>query len=84
MHNGVVTGKVIPVFSLIWEGGGEGERKEGTGCQVKTSKKIQHTGNTRTSHICVIQEYRFYTMSPCQYHEYISIPQVLANNMTIP
>ena len=31
-------------------------------------KKILHTGNTRPSRTCVIQEYRFYTMSLSQYH----------------
>ena len=30
--------------------------------------KIPHTGNTRPSRTCVIQEYGFYTMSLSQYH----------------
>ena len=49
--------------------------------------KITHTGKTRPPRMCVIQEYRFYTMSLsqyhgfCQYHETISIPWVLVNTM---
>ena len=27
------------------------------------------TGNTRVSRMCVILEYRYYTMNPYQYHE---------------
>ena len=48
-------------------------------------EKIPHTGNTR---MCLIQEYRFCTMSIsqypgcCQYHESISIPWVLVNTMS--
>ena len=51
------------------------------------SKQIPHTGNTRPSCTCVIQDYRFYTMSlgvntmgvlntmsPCLYHKSLSIP----------
>ena len=30
--------------------------------------QIPYTGNTRPSRTCVIQEYRFHTMSLCQYH----------------
>ena len=43
------------------------------------TKKILHTGNTRPSCTCVIQEYRFYTISLskyhgwCQYHKSTSI-----------
>ena len=43
-------------------------------------EKIPHTGTTRPSRTCVIQEYRFYTMSLsqyhgcCQYHESLSTP----------
>ena len=42
-------------------------------------KKIPHTGNTRPSCTCVIQEYQFYTISLskyhgcCQYHKSMSI-----------
>ena len=56
----------------IW-GEGRGELGEG---------RLMHTGNTRTSCMCVIEEYRFYTMSLsqyngcCQYHETISIPSM--------
>ena len=51
--------------------------------RLKKKKKIPHTGNTWPSCMCVIQEYRFYTMSPsqyhgcCQYHESIYIQRVL-------
>ena len=44
-------------------------------------KKIPHTGNTRPSRTCVIQEYRYYTMSR-QYHKSISIPWVFVNTMS--
>ena len=50
--------------------------------------KISHTGNTRPSRTCVIQEYRYYTMSLsqyhgcCQYHKSMSIPWVFANTMS--
>ena len=46
----------------------------------KHIRKIPHTGNTRPSRKCVIQDHRFYTMSLsqyhgcCQYHESLSIP----------
>ena len=45
-------------------------------------RKIPHMGNTWPSRMCVIQEYRFYTMSlsqyhwSCQYHESMTIPWV--------
>ena len=51
-------------------------------------KKILHTGNTWSSRMCVIQEYRFYTMSLCQYHgccqyhESIFIPWVFVYTMS--
>ena len=48
---------------------------------MKTSKKIPHTGNTRTSHMCVIQEYRFYTMSLKSIPWVLSIPLVLVYTM---
>ena len=32
-----------------------------------------HTGNTRPSRMCVIQEYRYYTMSLSLYNESLSI-----------
>ena len=50
--------------------------------------KISHTGNTRPSRTCVIQEHRFYPMSlseyhGCrQYHESMSLPWVLVNTMS--
>ena len=52
---------------------------------VMQQQKIPHTGNTRPSCTCVIQEYRYYTMSLsqyhgcCQYHKSMSIPWVFAN-----
>ena len=52
--------------------------------ELGTAKKIQHTGNTLPSRTCVIQEYRYYTMTHgmsisqyhgCyQYHESMYIP----------
>ena len=54
---------------------------------IKQKLKIPHAGNTRPSHTCVIQEYRYYTMSLsqyhgcCQYNESISIPWVLVNTI---
>ena len=33
-------------------------------------KKIPHTGNTRPSCLCVIKEYRYYTISLSKYHEW--------------
>ena len=51
-------------------------------------EKIPHTGNTRPSRKCVIQKYRYYTMSLsqyhgcCQYHKSMSIPWVFANTMS--
>ena len=48
--------------------------------RTSLKKKIPHTGNTRPSRTCVIQEYQFYTMSLsqyhgcCQYHESLSTP----------
>ena len=48
--------------------------------KMNRKKQIPHTGNTRPSRTCVIQENRFYTMSLrqyygcCQYHESLSIP----------
>ena len=44
-------------------------------------KKNPHTGNTRTSHMCVIQEYRFYTMSLKSIPWVLSIPLVLVYTM---
>ena len=55
---------------------------------VMQQQKIPHTGNTRPSCTCVIQEYRYYTMSLsqyhgcCQYHKSMSIPWVFANTMS--
>ena len=37
---------------------------------------IYHTGNTWTSHTCVIQEYQSYTTSPCLDHDSMSLPWV--------
>ena len=43
--------------------------------------KIPHTGNTPPSRTCLIQEYRYYTMSRIryQYYESMSLPWVLVN-----
>ena len=47
---------------------------------VENKEKIPHTGNIWPSCTCVIQDYRFYTMSLsqyhgcCQYHDSLSIP----------
>jgi hypothetical protein len=54
----------------------------------KNTKKIPHTVNTRPSRSCVIQEYRYYTMSLsqyhgcCQYHKSMSIPWVFSNTIS--
>ena len=51
-------------------------------------KTIPHTGDTRPSCMCLIQEYRYYTMSVsqyhgcCQYHESMSIPLVHVYTMS--
>ena len=55
--------------------------------RIITLEKIPHTGNTRSSCVCVIQEYWYYTMSLsqhhgcCQHHKSISIPWVFVNTM---
>ena len=55
---------------------------------TKVTIKIPHTGNTRPSRTCVIQEYRFNTMNLsqyhrcCQYHKSLSIPWVHVNTMS--
>ena len=36
--------------------------------------KIPHTGNNRPSHMYVIQEYRYYTMSLSLYNKSLAIP----------
>ena len=56
--------------------------------QRAESVKILHTGNTRPSRTCVINEYRYYTMSLgqyhgcCQYHKSMSIPWVFPKTMS--
>ena len=46
---------------------------------AKISLKIPHTANTRSFRMCVIKEYRFYTISLriyngwCQYHKFMSM-----------
>ena len=50
--------------------------------------KVPHTGNTRLSCACLIQEsmsipqVHVYTMSPCPYHEFMSIPGVHVHTMS--
>ena len=43
-------------------------------CVSSPNIEIPHTGNTRPSRTCVVQEYQFYTMIPSLYHELLSIP----------
>ena len=60
------------------------QKVHSSNCEIK----IPHTGNTRPSRKCVIQKYRYYTMSLsqyhgcCQYHKSMSIPWVFANTMS--
>ena len=50
------------------------------------NSKIPHTGNTRPSCTCVIQEYWYYTMSLSQYHGFFNTmsPCVYHESMSIP
>ena len=53
------------------------------------NRKILHTGNTRPFCHCLIQEYRYYTMSLSQHHGWgqhqksISIPWFLVNTISL-
>ena len=59
---------VFLVYFLWCETGG----RQISGLRVK----IPHMGNTWPSRTCVIQEYRYYTMSLSLYHESMFIPLV--------